>query len=182
MTNPENREQTQEEKRQIALTNLKDKAINSLAIAYLVENVDGEGENNKSAIHNFKYLPAFDSKTGQKLIKDEIIESRQDEKRYTGTFTEYNLIKRAAAIRDQSLGNVTVNDILELTGSDAEVDAQYKDKYVKDLITNEATKKVAQKIIGIYNTYFVDKQVSEARNESAKHSKHALENLVKPAA
>ena len=180
----------EEQKREIALKNLKEKNLTDLAAAYLVNSTKAYGEAGDSAVEEFKYFPALNSgakfynpETGEEvdLIKGAVLSSRQDGQRYSGSISEYGIIKNAANILDLSLREITCEDLLDLIGIDSgNIKSAYKGKYIKELIEseNEEEKKIAGNIIYNYMRGFTDSKVSEALNERKDKSKKNLETLL----
>ena len=193
MTNESNerKEMTAEEKgrlRVVALKNLNSKGLTDLAASYFVNQSGAYGEAGDSAVEQFKYLPAvnygaksYDFESGDEvdMITNSLLGSRQDGKRYTGTLSEFKVMKDCATMVQRSLGMIKIKDILELTGSDIDVKENYKDKYFSDLFegSNE-DKKIANQIIGDYMKYFATIKVLEALGESANNSKGNLEKIL----
>lgn len=175
---PEQRKQM----RDVALKNLNEAPLMDLAAAYLAEKSGQYGEAGNSAIEQFKYLPAIQSSEGSKLMSNSILESRQDGKRYTGNVSEYKIIESCAKIMQESLGAITIQDVLGLIGSDITVNENYKDKYLFDLANseNEKDKEIFQQVMGNYMQYLTDTKVSEALKERVKFTRGGLEEILKP--
>ena len=186
MTNGD--QEKNERQREIALKNLKASSLTDLASVYLVNSSGKYGEAGDSAVELYKYFPAmnsgakiYDIESGTEvdLIRNSLLGSRQDGKRYTGNVSEFKIIKDCAGIVQESLATVKPQDVLELTGSGAEVKSAYKDKFIHELLNgSEEEKEIAGKIIGIYLQYMTDKKVSEALNERTKSSKGSLEKIL----
>ena len=88
------KEEAKERARSLGLKNIKESNLLDLAIAYFANREgSGFGENDNVAVEEFLYSPAmrfgsqaYDLESGEKsdLIKDSLLASRQDGKRYTG--------------------------------------------------------------------------------------------------
>jgi hypothetical protein len=204
MAKEEGKEKTQEEqRREVALKNLKSSKLVDIAASYIVNKSGVYGEAGDSAMEQFKYLPAFSSgtkaynKDGQEydLIKEAILSSREDGARYSGTVSEQKIMKDCAAIMQESLNYITIEDIMKLMGSKAEVKEQLKNVYIGNLVPKipkeelaklpeDEKKKIAesqklyQNIIGSYQTYLTQKSVSEALAEGAKQIPKSLETIL----
>ncbi|HJX50327.1 MAG TPA: hypothetical protein VJ438_02600, partial [Candidatus Nanoarchaeia archaeon] len=162
-----------EDKRKFAMNNLNDPILRSLSVAHLVEISGQYGEAGSSAVHDFKYLPALHSEYAQDFMVQSLMDSRQDRKRYTGSFSEYDLLQRASSVMDQSLGDITVQDIVKLLGSKKKVSEKYAKTYVSDLDEKEA-----QTLTGMYASAFLDSEVAEALALRAKAISGRLEEMV----
>jgi hypothetical protein len=179
MTNEPTQEQ-REEVRKVALRSLGETPLMDLAAVYLIEQNGQYGEAGSSAVEQFKYLPALQSSKGSKLILGNLLGSRQSNKRYTGNVSEYNIIHNCAKIMNESLGAVTVQDILTLTGSNQTVSEKYKDSYISDLAQseNEEDKEIFKQVMGVYMQHFTDTKVAEALLTRAGANSKGLEGLV----
>lgn len=185
-TEEQKQAEAKEKKRVIALRNLTEQALQNLALAYFTNESKEFGEADNSAVEQFKYMPAingsakyYNPKTGEEsnILIDSLLSSRQGGKRYTGNVSEYKIIQDAAAIMQESLANIRVGDVLNLTGSDAK--SKYSEMYLADLMhSGEEGKKLAQNIMGIYSTYFVSNGISDAYSQSAKAAKKGLESIL----
>ena len=174
---PEEREKA----REVALKNLGNSPLMDLAAAYLVNASGKYGEAGDSAIEQFKYFPAMQSEEGSKLVMGGLLGSRQDGKRYTGNVSEYKIISDCAQIMQESLATIKVQDILDLIGSDVKLKEAYRDKYLTDLAESgkDEDKELVGKILGGYQTYFIDAKVAEALGERTKATKSGLEEILK---
>jgi len=173
MTNDEITPEQKETLRKVAMINLKDKGIKALAVAGLVEYDAGEGEYNKIAIDQFKYLPAIKKPTGKvgELMSGILLGSRAGGKRYTGNLSEVALIQKASEIYNGSLGAITVDDLMTLAGSKKEVAEDLKGKYLSEIDNGS-------ELASHYMNYFTGTQVAEARKAMANVSKKGLEEAV----
>ncbi len=195
----DNQHERREQKRDIALYNLRSKDLSNLATAYIIQQKDSDfGEMDNSAVEKFLYHPSFssavsgdlkyiDSETEEETLlagvsEEDIKRSREGGRRYSGRVevSEYKTIGKAANIIQDGLTRVKVEDIMELMGSDVQVDQKYKDKYVGDLLESEdeKDKKVANMLIGVYLGYLAAKGVSRALSQTADSSKSGLERLL----
>ncbi len=184
-------QEKKERQREVALRNLKEKALLNLATAYLVQREEsGYGKTDNDAVEEFLYFPAinsgakaYDFKSGDKfdLIRNSLLGSRQDGKRYSGQISEYNIINTSASIIQDSLKAVKVSDIMKLIGSKVSVDKKYNDKYVSELLEskNDKDKEYATNLIGGYLQYISTRKVSSALSQRAASEKSGLEELVK---
>jgi len=179
MVNEPTKEQ-REEARKVALRSLGETSLMDLAAAYLVEQNGQYGEAGNSAVEQFKYLPALQSPEGSELILGNLLGSRKDKKRYTGNVSEYNIIHNCAKIMNESLGAVTVQDVLTLTGSNQTVSERYKKSYISDLAQseNEEDKEIFNQVMGAYMQHFTDTKVAEALLTRAGANSKGLEGLV----
>lgn len=182
-------EKQREEYRKVALKNLAENKLTDLAAAYLVEKNGQYGDAIGSAIEQYKYFPAinsgakvYDFKTGEEvdIMKNALLGSRQDGKRYTGNISEYNIIKDCAQIIQESLMGVKIQDVLELIGSDKEVIKNYKDKYLSDLAESkeDEDKEVFETVLNGYMQYLTDTKVSESLNNRTNAIKGGLEKIL----
>lgn len=180
-----------EKRRYVALKNLKEKPLLNLATAYIAQTKDsGFGETDNASVEEFLYFPALNSGTNfynesggkSDLIRNSLLSSRQDGRRYSGQVSEYNIINKSASIIQDSLTAIKVSDVMDLMGSKVSVDKKYSDKYVSDLLESkdEKDKEYATKLIGGYLQYLSTKGVSNALNQRANSLKGGLEELVKP--
>lgn len=178
----EEKAKLREDKRQIALKNLEAKHLTNVATAYLVNKSKNFGEAGDSAVENFLYFPslsgdmkAYDFKTGNEfnILTDSILSSREEGERYSGNFSERQLMKKSAAIIQESLASVKVEDVLSIIGAGGDLKEKYKGKYVSDL-----DKESAGQIFGIYQTYNAQQKVSEALGMEASETKKGLVNLL----
>jgi len=184
-------EEQKERRREVALKNLKEPNLLNLSVAYYTDRENsGYGKNDNAAVEEFLYYPAirfgpqtYDLESGEKsdLLKDSLLSSRQDGKRYSGQVSEYNIIKIGAAIIEQSLGAIKVDDIMFLLGSVFHIKENYKGKYLNDLLQSEKEedKKTAGMLIGGYLQYQTTQRVSKALGQRAENMKGGLEKLVK---
>ena len=190
--------------REIALKNIKDEGLLNLATAYIVEESGQFGEAGKSAIEQFKYLPAFengvkyvDHKTGEEvnLAQQAMIESRQGGKRYTGNVNEFKLIEKGSQIVQEALNNLKVQDMLDLMGSEKKVKKELENDYVgylnpkiskedynklsgaqKEILKEK--KEIYKNLVGGYQTYLAQTKVAEALGQSAKQIPKGLESIL----
>lgn len=183
-------EELKETKRGNAMKNLRESNLSDLATAYFTDSDKNYGEYDNSAVEEFLYFPAFNSKTsyhdlesGEEtdLLKSSLLGSRQNGKRYSGQVSEYNMIKNAADVIQGSLGAIKVEDLMSLLGSVFHIKEDYKGKYIGDLIQSEKEeeKEFAMKLVGGYLQYQTAKKVSKALGQRADKIKGGLEELVK---
>ncbi len=172
-------EQKRNDERKVALHNLKDRGITDLAAPYLLRKT---GEYVESAVHDFKYLPLISSptKSTYSLIAGRLLDSREDGERYTGSVSESYIRKKASEIIDESLGRVTVNDILKLMGSEEKIKDGYGKKYLSDLreSENEEDKKIFDKVANGYLEYLNDIKDAEALSIRAGLHRGGLEEIL----
>jgi len=188
----EEMEKRREEARGYALKNLRAKNLSNLAISYLAQTDDsGFGNTDNDAVEEFLYFPAlnsgtktYDLKSGKEydLMRNALLGSRKDKRRYSGQVSEFDIIETATNILQQSLATVKVSDVIELIGSTAPIKDSYKNKYIVDLAqsSNEEDKKVVGTLIGGYITYIATQGVSDALKSRANSVRSGLEELVKP--
>jgi hypothetical protein len=172
-----------EAKREIALKNLKASELNDLALAYKVNSSKDFGENDNKVIEYFKYFPAFnagakfhDFESGKEvdLIKNSIISSREDGRRYSGNFSEHKIIKDANSIKMESLAYVKVSDLLDLSGEKGyKIKEAYGNKYISEL-----DEKDQQMILGTYMGYNLSDGLSDAYKKSAGETKKGLVSIL----
>lgn len=198
MTN-NNQGERREQERDIALYNLKSSGLSGLATAYLSQLKDGGfGENDQRAVEQYLYVNNFNSaasgnlgyrdpETGEETqlagsSAEDIMRSREEGRRYSGRaeISEYRTIQKAAAIIQNALTKVKVKDVMELIGSDVQVDEKYKNKYVGDLLEseNDEDKVLARNLVGGYQEYITTKGVAGALSRTADATKGGLEQLV----
>lgn len=184
MTEAEKKE-AREKAREVALKNLKNDGIRSLAAAYFVDSFKAKnpgmnyGEAGESAVELYKYLPGIRSPEGQEIVMTTLLGSRQGSKRYSGNVSEYGVIKTAGDIMTQSLGGVSIDDVMSTLGSKANVDTKYRGKYLSDLFEgSDEDQKVGHQILNGYLQNFTDTSVSEALNARAKDTVKGLEEVV----
>jgi len=193
------KDERREQKRDIALYNLKSGDLTDLAVAYLAQDEkSGFGEMDNSAVEKFLYRPSFssaisgdstyrDPNTGEEIslagVSEEDLErSREEGRRYSGRVevSEYKTISKAANILQESLIRVKVEDIMELMESTVQVDEKYKGKYISELLESgdEEDKEVAEILIGGYMGYLATDGVSRALSEMTNSHISGLEKLV----
>jgi hypothetical protein len=180
----ENKQPTQEEiekkrydARESALKTFGSNVVD-LAAAFYVENSGQYGEAGASAVDQYIYGPAIRDNT--EIIFANLLGSRQGKKRYTGNVSEWSIIQNAAKIVNESLGAISIPDVLNLMGSEAELRDELKQGYMGDYLNSqdENTKKFAQGVASSYLTYLTDMKVSEALSRKAKAGRGALEDIV----
>jgi len=198
------KEKTPEElKREVAQKNLKATNLMNVAAAYLVHKSGQWGADGDNAMNEFKYFPAFNSGTKAyaadgteyDVVKNSILASREDGQLYSGNVSEMKIMKDCAAVMQESLNALTVNDVMGLMGSKAEFKAGFNGKYVRDLMPQlseeefaklpadkkaaiEESMKTYQNLIASYQTYLARTKVSEALAESAKQIPKGLEKIL----
>lgn len=180
-------EEAKEAKRKVALLNLNAKHLMNLANAYHVEN-GNYGEAGSSAVDQFIYQPAisggtnFYSENGEQvnLVISSLLGSRADGKRYTGNVKEYDIIKQAAMIQQESLIGIKISDATNILGISYEGDKA--NKYLGELLQSEddEDKKLAQQILGTYLGNSADNTVSDALTQRVKSRTSGLEKILKP--
>ena len=196
------REETQKQEREVALKNLKSSGLMNMAASHLVHESGAYGKAGDSAMHQFKYTPAYSSlnaynKEGKEynIIQNLLFESRENGEIYTGNVTEQKIMKSCAAIMQESLNVIKIKDLLELMGAKIKLNHKFKHLYVGDLLPqipeeeleklSESEKKgiaeaqnLYQQIVGSYQTYLTSKSVSEALAENAKQIPKSLEKIL----
>lgn len=198
MTN-DNQDERREQKRDIALYNLRSGGLLNLSTAYFAQKEGGGfGEMDNSAVEKFLYNPSFNSaisgdlkymnsETGEEtsvagVSQEDLERSREGGRRYSGqvNVSEYRTIEKASRIIQNALRNVKVEDIKELMDSDVEIDERYKGKYMNDLLESEdeEVKQFAQMLIGGYLGYLTTKGVTRALSQTTEASKGGLERLL----
>lgn len=188
MTEENNPEEIRKAQREVALKNLGASHLTDLAGAYFVNSSGAYGEAGDSAVEAHKYFPAlnsggkfYDFESGKEvdLMRNSLLGSRQDGRRYSGNVSEFGIIKNSASIVQESLARVKLKDVLELVGSGKEVKGDYKDKYVSDLLNgDDGAKSIAKQVMGSYIQYFTDVKVSEALGENSKSVVGNLEKIL----
>jgi hypothetical protein len=166
--------------RAAALGTFKGNLVN-LATAFYVEKSNQYGEAGASAIDQYIYGPALKSKEGVDLLYGNLLGSRQNGRRYSGSTSEWALIQTAARIVQESFGAITVEDIYGLMGSKVKVAEEFQGKYLGDLSgsKDKETKELADALTGAYVANLMDRKVSEALGMRAKDRLGNLEQLVK---
>ena len=198
MTN-DNQDERREQKRDIALYNLRSEGLVNLATSYFAQREgSGFGENDNSSVEQFLYNPSFDSAisgdlkykdlgTGKEVSvagvsQEDLERSREGGRRYSGqvNVSEYKTIEKAAGIIRGALGSVKVEDIKELMDSNVQIDEKYQGKYVADLLESEdaETKQFAEMIIAGYQGYLTSEGVTRALSQATEASKGGLEKLL----
>jgi len=184
-------EKAQDERRDIALKNLKADNLINLATLYTAENENfGYGENDRSAVDEFLYQPSlnagpkfYDFETGEEYnpLTQGLVGTRQGGRRLSGNISEYQIAQSAARIFQESIASVKVSDVMGLLDSKSEIDEKYKDMYISDLLKSEdkEVKELGQTLFGGYQNYITSKKISFAIGERAKGIKSGLEDLVK---
>ena len=114
------------------------------------------------------------------LIRNAVLGSRQDGRRYSGHVSEYGIIKTASEISDESLLSIKVSDVYDLIGSNANTNKIFGDKYLSDLLEsqNEVEQKLGASIIQSYTSFMTMKGVSESLGKGADLIKGGLEKLL----
>lgn len=178
--------------RAVALKNLKNKSLVSLATVYHVDRSKAYGEAGDSVVENYLYFPAINSSTkfsvydketkSEKevdLMRNAILGSREDGRRYSGHASEHGIIKSCAAIVEESLPKLQVKDVLELIGSDKTVKPAYQNKYLSDLEAgNEEEKKMYNEIKNDYMHYLIQSGVADAFKQDRDSTKSGLEKKL----
>ncbi len=182
--------ETRERVRAIALKNIKESNLPDLAISYFAQREEsGFGKNDNDSVEQFLYAPAinsgakaYDPESGKEfnVVYNSLLGSRQDDRRYSGQVSEYDIIKTSADIIQKSVMALKVEDVISLIGSSVPVRESYMGRYIADLMEseNEEDKKVAQTIIGGYISYITTQGVSKALNQRASEIKGGLEKIV----
>ncbi|MEK6840724.1 MAG: hypothetical protein AABX79_02095 [Nanoarchaeota archaeon] len=177
-----------EKRREIALKNLGARNLSNLATSYVVESDPSFGEHDRGSVEQFLYGPslrradAHDLKSGKEfsLVYNSLLGSRQGGKRYSGNVSEYKIIETAAAITQESIGAVKVEDLMSLMGSKLSIKEAYKGRYVSDLLNSKAKveKKLAQTLISGYMLHIGTQGASKALGLRDKAISGDLEKLV----
>ncbi len=178
--------EAKERRREIALKNLNEKALQNLALAYFVNESKDFGEADNSVIEQYKYMPAikgskryYNPETGQEgdLVVNSLFGSRQGEKRYTGNVSEFKIIQDASSVIQESLANIKVGDILKLVGS--KVKSSHANAYLADLMqSGKEGEEMAQKVMGAYLAYFTSNGMSDAYSQRAGDVRKSLETIL----
>jgi CheY-specific phosphatase CheX len=104
-------------------------------------------------------------------------------------------MESCAAVVEESLNAITVKDLMELIGSKAHIKGEFKNLYVKNLLSQvsqeefdklpEDKKKAITEVQNLYKvliegykTYLTSKSVSEALAENAKQIPKSLEKIL----
>lgn len=188
MTNEKPKESTPETKRAHALENLtKRKELLNAATALFVEK--GQyGEAGASAVEEFLYKSPLDLNpkyntledgTEVDVVRNQFLASRQGGKRYSGTISEYKIIEECAAIVQQSLLALQVQDVMKLVGS-KQNGGEKADVYLSALAESkkDEDKNLFHALIGSYISYLTDTKVAEALSERAKTIPKNLEKIL----
>lgn len=189
----------EEIRREVALKNLKAQNLMNMAASYLVYKNKDYGEEDNSAIEEFKYFPAFNSGTkaynakGEEydVVRNSILSSREEGQRYSGNVSKMKIMKDCAAIMQESLNAIKISDVMGLMGSKANVPDAYignlLPKISKEELDNlpadqkkgiQKSMEAYQTIVGSYQAYLTQTKVSEALAESAKQIPKGLEKLL----
>lgn len=170
-----------EKQRQAALATFKTGLVNYAAMFY-VDDSKGYGEEGANAVDKYIYQPTLKSKEGSELIANNLIGSRKNGKRLTGTTSEAAIVEGAKKVVQDSLAKLTVGDIYKVMGSKAKIRKDLGNMYIIDLLNSkdEETKKYAQTLISAYVPDLMDKKVSEALGMRAKDRLKGLEAMVQP--
>ncbi|MEK6845026.1 MAG: hypothetical protein AABX44_02100 [Nanoarchaeota archaeon] len=198
-------EEAKERIRTIALKNLKAENLMNLASAFLVENSGAYGEAGGSAVEEFKYFPSFNSnlknhdlKSGKEtdLFKNSVLNSRQGNKRYSGSISEYAIMEQCAGIMQESLDKIKVSDLYsELMGGSKKVKEELNDIYLGELrpqISQEefselpknkqegiqASQELYKTLVTAYKMHLTDNIVSESLGERKKSNLKNLEKIL----
>ena len=183
------KQEVKAKKREIALKNLGADKLSNLAVAFFAQQENsGFGKIDNDSVEQFLYGPslreadAYNLETGDKssLVYDSLVGSRHEGKRYSGQVSEYEIIKTAAMIKQESLTALKVEDLMNLTGSKLNIKAGYQNKYISDLIAseNKEDKKLAEILVGVSMNYFTTRGVSKALDFMAEEIRGGLEKLV----
>ena len=184
MTKDKDNKPSREEIREYALKFLNDKGFNKLALAYAASQ-EAYGKAGMQAAHDFGYIPAMSEggKAGD-MIRQALLESRDDGELYSGNVSEKGLIKTAYNTLLNSATQVKVSDIAEKIRYDLEkIPEAYRGLYMEDLLKKDAAeeaKKVGQALMGAYQQVFVDNGMADALNARAKSIPGNLEKILNP--
>lgn len=168
-----NENQDREGKRKNGLKILESPLHIGLSNSYLIEKSNHSDEI-KQAVHDTIYLPAL--KESGALMGNLMMESREDNQRYTGNFSEMQLIKYSLAVRQEALSDVQVQDLVGLIGSNKEVRPEYDSVYMGDLFQNN--EEVAKEVLGKYQGCSVANTVNKVTSTLEDAHKKGLEELV----
>jgi hypothetical protein len=177
---PEQIAKAKEEKRQASLETFKNNGILNLAAAFLIENGAGSqyGPAVQNAIHNYQYLPILEKGEANEIIVNQLINSRVQGKKYSGSFTEAHLLESGMAVFQESLESLKVSDVIGMIGIDEKINGKYQNMYVsdlKELKDDKDAQKAYQTISQGYISYFLDGQVIDALGAQRKASVGGLE-------
>ena len=177
-----------EEQREIALKNLGADSLRDLAVAYFVTKGKDYGESDNDVIESHLYLPSMSSDvevhgpngTSQGLVMNALLGSREkDGGRYSGSVSESGIIKTAGNIILQSLGSLTVRDVLDLMNYKGALEGVNDGSYLSDLIeSGEDDEKAAQILVGAYRSYLTNKGLSSAYGQRADAVSGSLEGIL----
>jgi len=174
---------TQEDMRQAALTNLSNKDLLALAGTFYSHQMKHDGGvgygSGDDAVELYKYLPGLKSETGQQIVLQSLIGSREGGRRYSGQTSEYGILENAA--QNLNVGGVKVSDAIKLAGLDGEINPKYGDKYLSDLAKgSDEDKEVFKRIVTRYNQNLADKTVAEALVLRSRDNSGLEDIFVKP--
>ncbi len=188
MTKADEAQEKTEKQRVVAMLNLSDGNLTTLAATYFMDKSGQYGEAVNSAVESHAYAssmakrPSYIDSEGNEvdLVMSSLVGSRQDGKRYTGKVSEYEIIKTASEIIKESLGGVKVGDVLKLMGSKKSEEIKHPEKYVFELIgsKNEEDKKLGQEIAVFYIQYLQDKVAGDALAQKTKAVRGGLEKML----
>jgi len=179
----QNREEpTREEKRALALINLKGK-MPVFSFCHLMQ-TEGMpfGQTGLALSHNL-FIKYLDDEEIKKYVIDSLKESEQEAARkgaglYAGQANSKNIIIRGSAIINESIDSVYVSDITEILGINC---SKYHETYVGDLNGRNASKEdkeLYKRIVMAYQSNNMHTYMSEAMEENSKAAKGSLEELV----
>jgi len=169
------------QRRMYALKNLKSSGLVDLGTAYIVENSGKFGDVPGEAFEKFKYMPALTNatlhnlETGEEenILRKSLLDSREGGKRYSGNVTETKIIKDSAAILQEALLYITVEDLMGILGVKGSLKTDLKNVTIGTLGDEEKNLMIAS-----YQGYNSKLGVSQALAESAKELTKGLESVL----
>jgi len=179
-----NQEQGQEEeKRQAALKILKGN-VPALAFAYLTQE-EGRPFGQQGLMLGYNI---FNRYLYSKDVEDFLASSLQESERkaieeglglYSGSVNSARLVRRAYSITFGSLNSVTLGDLSGIIGF--KVRDELKNRGIGDLNregANEDEKKIYKAVIADYQSFLVQKYMSEALQQQREQTRGDLEKIV----
>ena len=178
----------QEQRRELALKNIRADNLRNLAVAYFISKGKDFGEADNSVAETHLYFPAMNSSVevagsngeSTELIRDALLGSREDGERYSGSVSERSVLKTAGNIIIESVVDLTVGDVSGFINYTGDLEGINSDAYLSDLIEGDETdKRVARVLVGSYQTYLANQGLSSAYGQEAKNVGKNLERVLK---
>ena len=171
-----------EKAREIGIKVLKG-SLPDLSFMYFLDIDKNFGERDNSIAEQYKYFPAFSKLSEDGFIQSQLLKSRKGGKRLSGDISEYGIVESAAATVQNAISSLKVSDLPDYLPINKELLEKYKDKYVsqlKDIKIKNGEQEISlyNAIIGTYQSYLVEKKLSEAYSESSKDKVKGLEKIL----